>query len=414
MYNIRRLHDAISTKDELNLYDNGMSTSEMLANYHTSTPAKCRQVTPTTSPVSAQICSPYSLMTTTERDAVKDHDLNLILNRIASMQSIQSFGDLNLFRGGTSRGHCNNAADMQNSNWELRNNNDTQQQWGPPSSNLLNSLFLNNNNNNSNGNVNLSAAMSSMPSDCNKRFSLGITLDDILKISGDDNFPLSSPKNIAPEEKRTNSLHYDINSCHSNLTTNSFSYVGRRSSSSSIQPGSFNPTSTSESTTISTVANSNDDGDDYAGDKDDTAINPLDSKSPYFNPTFAEEYRGKLRYLVDLMEQTSETRKGFEEAKRIIALTQGRGGEELFTIVEEEAGAKSNKRRGKKKSKKQVSVQRRRSSTVSRKHSLWNDSLGASYAAQAMRRSLRNDSLGFGAHRRSLSLSHYTPEIFGW
>ncbi len=45
-------------------------------------------------------------------------------------------------------------------------------------------------------------------------------------------------------------------------------------------------------------------------------INPLDTESPFYSATFAQEYKGALESLVQKMNQSSQSRKGFEEVKR--------------------------------------------------------------------------------------------------
>mmetsp|Transcript_22789 Transcript_22789/g.28722 ORF Transcript_22789/g.28722 Transcript_22789/m.28722 type:complete len:127 (+) Transcript_22789:1111-1491(+) len=126
------------------------------------------------------------------------------------------------------------------------------------------------------------------------------------------------------------------------------------------------------------------------------------------------------------MEETSRSRKGFEEAKREMTVQVGSVGEEeqelspshklsLGTIYEGEVKYQAQpqkKRKSKKKSKgKKLSVKKRSGSSVSavKNISMRNNSLLLSGYEHLHRQSL----LGYD-HRRSLSLSLCTPEIFGW
>ena len=54
----------------------------------------------------------------------------------------------------------------------------------------------------------------------------------------------------------------------------------------------------------------------YREPKESSKLNPLDTESPFYSDSFAKEYKLLLNSLVRKMDQSSRSRKGFEEVKR--------------------------------------------------------------------------------------------------
>jgi len=118
-------------------------------------------------------------------------------------------------------------------------------------------------------------------------------------------------------------------------------------------------------------------------------INPLDSKSPFYSHTFAQQYERYLKSLLGHMEQSSQSRHGYQDAKKHISKVR----DELSQIAHFDSVGPKIQKQGSSKS-----IPTKSRNSFMKKNSYRNNDVNSNYDRQ----------------RRSLSLTFVTPEmIFG-